>query len=307
MLHYEQNLFLNSFPHCAHSFVICLDLSCNTSFLKRIELSCHCYWEDKYPKYFKESHQKCSLPHSLNNLQEWSDKFHFYLHFTCTVFMFQWSIIFHRISLRIFHHVTNSMHNIGLPHYRSMSYLSMKAEDRKYWLKTRTNCKLNFRIFLINFYKALKHLFNKNPMGFLLLFDFSEMVTPSKMLQTFQGTQINRFHSTRILMNKVRFSCKAICSLVKDPLQHAFKDYLTVSKTSVPSYCISLAETWKQKRCIIEFQTTIYLTWFNYCLSSVLSMITVKFITSTNKTLIMFSSVKKKLKFSSVFIGMWVR
>lgn len=29
------------------------------------------------------------------------------------------------------HHMTNSIHNIGLPCYRSMSYLIAKAEDKK--------------------------------------------------------------------------------------------------------------------------------------------------------------------------------
>lgn len=126
-----------------------------------------------------------------------------------------------------------------------MSYLLMKTEDKKPWLQRRTNCMLNFRIFLINFYKALKHLFTNNPT--LFFFYFSEMVTPSKTLQMFQDTQTNRFHSARILRNKASFSSKGICSPVKDPLQPAFKDYLTVSKTSVPPYCISLGETRKQK------------------------------------------------------------
>lgn len=91
-------------------------------------------------------------------------------------------------------------------------------------------------------------------------------------------------------------SCKAIYYPVKEPLQPAFKDYLTVSKTSVPAYCISLGETWKQKKgALLCFQTIVYLTCFNYCLSSVLTVITVKFITSTNKTLIgVFFSAKAK-------------
>lgn len=52
-------------------------------------------------------------------------------------------------------------------------------------------------------------------------------------------------------MNKVSFSCKAIYSPAKDPLQPAFKDYLTASKTLAPADCISLGETRKQKnKCI---------------------------------------------------------
>lgn len=120
------------------------------------------------------------------------------------------------------------------------------------------------------------------------------MVTPSKTLQMFQDTQTNRFHSARILRNKASFSSKGICSPVKDLLQPAFKDYLTVSKTSVPPYCISLGETRKQKKgALLCFQTTVYLTWFNYCSSSVLTVITVKFIASTNKTLCFLQLEKK--------------
>lgn len=55
------------------------------------------------------------------------------------------------------------------------------------------------------------------------LFDFLEMVAPSKMLQMFHWTQVNRLHLARSLMNKVSFQGKAHCFQAEGSLQPFLK------------------------------------------------------------------------------------
>lgn len=151
--------------------------------------------------------------------------------------MFQWRITFHRISLMLSPYWQIACHAFGL--CWSMSCFSMKPGDRKHWLQRRINCKLNFRIFLINFYKALK------PPHFFLT--FQKWLPHQRCCICSKAHKLTNFFQPEFSWRRWVFSCKAIYSPVKDPLQSAFKDYLTVNKTSVPPYCISLGKTWKQK------------------------------------------------------------